>query len=963
MTPTNRCIIAVCAAALAPLPVIAGQAGRGPARPAPAAPQATAVWIGPAARPGATDTVHYRQGLRLTEAPESARLTFVARGELDLYVNGRIVLENVQAGARTTAHVARLLASGRNVVAFAVSGRGGDGALWFEMELRYRGGRAATVVSSGDERVALVPLPGWQDAAHDDSRWAAALMLPDGNRPPAPTTVVTPPPAQPAAPTVALDASRLVRLWNAPSRTVRAGDRMVIASRMATASEFPALASAGVTLLESEGDLAGLRETAAGRYDLAVPDADLDAARRAGFGWTFHPHFRLPETRRERTPLVRIECLEHNLPAPAVSPWNPDYRNQAASAYQGLAQAYRGREGFAGLRLGMPGQFGEAGLLAGGLPASARDEIARGDRDAHHHPDWWAGDSLARAAFRGAMLSRYRTLSDLNAAWGTRFRTTDEVAYPRSPTDGTRRRWLDFVGWYVESAADQAAAAAESARRVFGDSLLMLPVPTVPEGARGSHDASLLARAVARERAHLRLPLEPQAFPAAQAGEIGAAATAAKFFNAPLWVDLTGVGSPDQQTARMFAAASFGARGLTASPGEVGANRDLWYRFGKFLRVDEPLTDVAMLYPTTTGRLRGGTTVFERGSAEIRDVLNYDVVDENLVAEGALSRYRVAVLWEGVVWRGETLERLREWVRGGGVLVAYDFGKMESVEGDRSWHADLFGYASRLRPVTGPGTGSIDLNLLRNEWARPYGRGWTVFFPGRQTALRDYQEVVRNLTYRLSEIDPTKQDAPSIDASWDSVYTTLFRDRALFYNAGRETARFAVTLPGPGAVRQEVTVEPRSIAAAYLTAPPQELLFQCEGFRTLGVLRPLTGETFSPGRGTTHVLIPAGGEISTRFQVDTPGRYEVLYRAVRRGGLARAEVLVDGRALTSGPEPATNALVRQTFSVGSATLSAGIHTLTVRPRRGEDIRADFVVLTSDPAIAGYGFAVRPGAAR
>jgi hypothetical protein len=52
-----------------------------------------------------------------------------------------------------------------------------------------------------------------------------------------------------------------------------------------------------------------------------------------------------------------------------------------------------------------------------------------------------------------------------------------------------------------------------------------------------------------------------------------------------------------------------------------------------------------------------------------------------------------------------------------------------------------------------------------------------------------------------------------------------------------------------------------------------------------------------------------------------------------------------------------------TSCAGSVTLSRGIHTLTLRPLRGQDVRADFVVLTTDPTVAGYRFGVRPQASR
>jgi hypothetical protein len=63
--------------------------------------------------------------------------------------------------------------------------------------------------------------------------------------------------------------------------------------------------------------------------------------------------------------------------------------------------------------------------------------------------------------------------------------------------------------------------------------------------------------------------------------------------------------------------------------------------------------------------------------------------------------------------------------------------------------------------------------------------------------------------------------------------------------------------------------------------------------------------------------------------------------------------------LTKGGPPGGGGMEAETIQAGSVQLTAGIHTLTLRPRRGEDIRADFVILTTDPTIAGYAFGVQP----
>jgi hypothetical protein len=494
-------------------------------------------------------------------------------------------------------------------------------------------------------------------------------------------------------------------------------------------------------------------------------------------------------------------------------------------------------------------------------------------------------------------------------------------------------------------------------------------------------------------------------------------------------------------------------------------------------------------------------------------------------------------MWEGVIYESETLNRVRDWVRAGGVLAAYDFGKFETVEGDQSVFRELFGYAGGLTPTTptrrfapatpegtptryridvgtadapsfiagdwhdaetmgsltgrwtgalaevylpvdpkkgctltirastapeaagrkrevlvngqkigdlgaasepnytfyvppatlngkslatvsiqcdpwvpaellknsqdrralgvfvnfvqceagqvqpaladpGPPRGRIetviDLKRLRTEWARPFGSGWCVYFPARRSQLPGYYEALRYLTYHLSDLDATKRDAIAIDNAWDGVYATLMTDRALYYNAGSEpvtrTLIFAPeTFAGrpdvrtPADLTQTLSLEANSIGAIYFTPQPAELLLQCEKFTDLSGLKPSTGADFSPGHGLTHVLVPAGGSISTRFECAAPGAYRVFVRCVRRGAPAQTEILVDGAEVHGAPaRPAPGAV---TSCAGSVTLSRGIHTLTLRPLRGQDVRADFVVLTTDPTVAGYRFGVRPQASR
>src|SRR5262249_45343171 len=155
---------------------------------------------------------------------------------------------------------------------------------------------------------------------------------------------------------------------------------------------------------------------------------------------------------------------------------------------------------------------------------------------------------------------------------------------------------------------------------------------------------------------------------------------------------------------------------------------------------------------------------------------------------------------------------------------------------------------------------------------------------------------------------------------------------------------------------------PHGIEAIYFAPEPQELLFECEDFKELGTLKPTSASDCSPGTGLTCVPIQRGSSITTRIAIETPGRYAIYTRCVRGPGLAPVEVVMDGQ-----PIAPVNVRAGQTQLSGTALLTRGKHTLTLRTRPGAEprparpgaaeppLRADFVLITNDPTIAGYDF--------
>lgn len=1106
-----------------------------------------------------------------------------------------------------TLDVLRSVRQGRNVLAFECDTDDARKAgIRFALTIRFRDGRTVLVVSNGDERTMVVAesqrIQGWNLPTYDDKAWVLSQVEttdarvvtvpapPNKTKPSPPPTRPTPEPPLSAPPVLKpiFDASRLVRVWdletgrsggNVYTGVRGIGARMILATNVPDSNrlptELPLLQSAGFTLFQTDHDPLRPEQISRDVWEFSRADMEANAILGNGLGWTYTPHYAfLPDWYRQQEKPVPLTCLEHSQPIAAFSPWDPKYAAYLEQSYRQLAALYGGqtkgrrdekagkrssprptpdalRQPVTSLVLGIHGDYGETGFLTGArvsLPTQREEWQARFG-DTHDHLGWWCGDRLARADFQEQMFRKYGGLDALNTQWKTAYRRREEIAFPRNPDSVSRRHWLDFVGWYRDSAAHMTDLVCQTARRYFPTTLLTVRMGFNNENPRSGQDSSLIpeiARSRGIEIRSTHAAYKP--FAQNQAGMLGRIANAARFYGVPFWSEPPGRLSPEQTTDLIFSAVSLGSKGVFDWNSNVRENRDLYYRYGKYLRVEKPIVDVAMLYPTSYQLLKaddGVLTAFEKGCTDIRDVLNYEIVDERMVQEGALKPYRVLVLWEGSIQETATLAKIKEWVQAGGVVAAYDFGKIETVEGDRSWFGELFGYVGSLKtaqtlyryvteantalperyrlsvgqsdassflagdwyePETGgtndgilrrwtganavvvlpvtpqremslilrasypveaagrtfevlvngqrvglldqpaettyrfpvpatlltsdtaqvtircqtwrpadvvkesadrralgvwvtyvqrdaaglsaspvdPGTppghieAGVDLNRLRNEWAKRFGRGWTVYFPAKRTGLRGYYEVVRRLTYHLSELDRSKRDALAVDDAWDGCYATLFTDKVLYYNPTSRPLTRTVNLP-PAVIEQarkdkipltvpmsptyNLTVEPNGIAALPFQTPPQELLLQCEKFTALGTLKASTGTAYSPGtppeQGTTHVLIPAGGQIATRFQCDVPGRYQVYYRATRRGVPAAADLLFDEKPLAARSPRSDTHRTDETLLAGTIELSKGVHSLTLRPRPGEDLRADYVILCSDPTIAGYGFGVRP----
>ena len=669
---------------------------------------------------GAPETVFFRRRFTLPKNFVSVKLFISADDSFRAYFNEikAPIAQGADYSAVFETDVTKAAFVGENLLAIECVNTGGPGGLLFKFVVKLPGNRTLVIGSNKETHYSQRVPPEWTAFKSDDSKWSPVVELaPAGGGVWGALQGVPQP-----------DASRLVRLWERPD-TVRVGDtplsliasnRMILSSIAASPSDMQMLAQSGFTLFQTDSDPLSTEETRLNRWDFSALGTPRISTKSLGLDWAYSPHFAFPpKWYRQMVPFTRLQCLEDKKPVEAFSIWDPNWAGFIERGYAALAREFTSVKPATAnpasklaspslFLVGIHGDFGDAGLMSGAKIYDATQKEAWNQRfgNLHDHIGWWCDDPLARADFKAAMLIKYGSIATINSAWKRDFKKLEEIDFPPAPRSEARREWLDFTDWYLNSVGAAIGTNLASARKIFPKMPLLVSAGFGDENPRSGADNSLIPKIAAKYNAGVRSKhggLKP--FPDNAATMFGRIGSACRFYDVPFWSEPSTGMTAAQSVERIFEAASQGARGFFDWQNAAVANRDIYFRYGKFLTTEKPIVDVAMFYPAESQRLKpneGFAPLFAQAGAYVREVANFDVVDDRMVNDGCLSNYRVVVLMGGMMADQPTLDKIKTWVDEGGVLLAYDFGKVSNFEGETPWNAgngDLFGYIQQLAPA------------------------------------------------------------------------------------------------------------------------------------------------------------------------------------------------------------------------------------------------------------------------
>ena len=373
----------------------------------------------------------------------------------------------------------------------------------------------------------------------------------------------------------------------------------------------------------------------------------------------------------------------------------------------------------------------------------------------HCHEGYWCGDAFALKAFQAAMKHRYAKVARLNRAWGSDYRSFDEIRPPKEiadekfkpspaafPTPQDKRRWLDFITWYHQAIIDFAEQSIRTVLKYFpaekvrlkpgGNATGVNPIAwgtycpgLCEDGAALPHRAParrLPGRRFRRQVGGHRLPVLWRQRMHRTGRRSGCAkplpAGCSRMLRAARPSSLRMSSRATRRISRSMSTSSPGSRARRKSPS---------------IAPPPSIGSAETCKPPSTPAIRS------------RDLCEFDVLDEMLIADGALTtkRYRAFILFQAGIVEQPILDKIDAFRRAGGKVIAVGNAPIKNVDG-QSWAG-----ASRLARVAPVGNEREWLKELAIQLAGY--RGVDGQLDGIWTCRRHDQVFVFNSTAKPAE--------------------------------------------------------------------------------------------------------------------------------------------------------------------------------------------------------------------
>ncbi len=538
----------------------------------------------------------------------------------------------------------------------------------------------------------------------------------------------------------------------------------------ATESQAALFKALGVTSVESYVTWESV-EPEKDKWNWERWDKQVEILKKYGLKWVpfliLGPAYATPKWFRETDQHIGAVCLEHNIASKIESIWNPHLPKWIERFLSKFAERYGKTGVIESVLLGISGDYGEAifPVWGGGWTFQIPGVY-------HTHPGYWCGDPYAKRSFREAMRKKYGTIEKLNSAWGTDFPSYEDVEFPPlkvesgiredaptppgtfTPWDAqSRRRWLDFVNWYRGEMTRWAEQWLLIAKKYFPDTEVYLCTGGDAVPPHGS-DFAEQCKVAGKHRCGVRITNEGSDYPF-NFYLTRWVASSGKFYGAFYGFEPAAGVNEKGITARIYNVVASGAKQLHEYNSNIISTEKRMEVFREnypyLEEMSSPQVEVAVFYPKTSLAIRWAD--FPERVALIRDLVDVDFLDETMLRDGALKKYKFFIIIAGEFIEREDIKLIKKWVENGGILFSCGVSQMATVEGDTAPFDELFD---------------------KEKGVKRLGKGKTIFLP---FSWAEKEKLFALLVDKLRA-----EGCPIPDGVQDGVYATLFPTHLLLLN-------------------------------------------------------------------------------------------------------------------------------------------------------------------------------------
>jgi hypothetical protein len=187
-------------------------------------------------------------------------------------------------------------------------------------------------------------------------------------------------------------------------------------------------------------------------------------------------------------------------------------------------------------------------------------------------------------------------------------------------------------------------------------------------------------------------------------------------------------------------------------------------------KTHEPVVDACMYVPQLDWQLQtmGDPRLqFEDAVKSIREVTDFDMVDDDLVNDGVLDKYGVFIVWNTGIEQDQVLSKISDWLtNNSGVMVWFGDTKLKTATGQDKYNKLFFDKKNYV--------GSKDKKDIK-YYAYKYGKGYIIKF-NEVYNLKKINELVAQAIFNLTNLAGDLVNLPKTTFPELKVFGSMLTD-------------------------------------------------------------------------------------------------------------------------------------------------------------------------------------------